>query len=519
MWPETAPWVVLALAFLGLGVLEAWLLNRSPTDHRAHVFMIRETMRHRWRLPAAPRAIVNPASWGAYPIVLHFLIGKLPRRLDRPIALMQAPLFTLATTLVVVLALAGGSTAGALLAFALALFSPTNFDASNARNYGLGSRAAGQLFFALLVLSTLHLGAAPTPAAWLLAGLAAVGLVAINTFALQGAIFWALASLAFGEWRPLLLLVAGAAAFALLFGEYGRGYLRDTFRYWRAYQAQLAGVFVLTNYPSYWVTPFVELPRALRARQWKRAGLLVWKNTFANSLLLNPLPWLAVLGGAVAVEAARPLWGLFAGGFLAFFLTSLRPMRFWGEPHRYLEFLTPFAAWVVARHLGALPAWIPVGFAAMIAAQLALAVALSRRMSSSEKDLRRVEELLVERPEPPVLLSNDNYATRYFMKHDWKFVTLWSIDRPFCGLPASEVFARYPYLRFDAVCRAIDEFAPSALLMRDLEEEQDERLREDGYARAERVGPFALWLRNGHAPATNCAAARGRPAEPEADPC
>ncbi|MFQ5468994.1 MAG: hypothetical protein ACE5EH_01675 [Gammaproteobacteria bacterium] len=486
--------VFVCISYLLLSVFQGWLLNRSPTDHNAHLYIIRETRQNRWKLPASPTSIINSSSWGAYPLVLHFIIGKLPSKIIPIVTLLQASLFTVATGVLIVSYPILDSSVSNSVVLGLFLFSPFNFDVSNARNYGLGSRAAGQFFLIFFILTTTWLVESTDIMSWVISIFAAMCVIAFNTFALQALIIFCVVAVFLSNWQPLFVTIIGTICFFIIFGKYAYCYLRDTVIYWNTYRKYLAKVFILKNYPSYWLTPFIELPVIIKKNNWKRAAILIWKNTFVNSVLLNPLPWICVFILYNNVDSNDPVVQFYIAMFVAFFVTSIHFGRFWGEPHRYLEFLTPYAALMIfpvlhpAINTAFIYAFLVIGI------QIAISVIMSRHLQFNKNELDRIEKIVSKKITHPVVFSNNNYTTKYFMKNDWKFIILWSIDRNLCGYKPHEAFENYPFIGYEICKKIISEYKPNVLILYDMEKEKISEIESQGYFSGYNEGKYHLLL-------------------------
>jgi len=202
----------ISFAYLTLQALQIKLLNKSTHDHNAHLHLIYDVRKSGWPLPPRPTAIINPSSWGGNPIFFHYLIGKFPDKFIDTIAWFQAPFFILITSLVLFATFNEKLDSNILIIiYALILFNPSNFDISNAKNFGFSSRPAGQ-FLVICHLCLMYLLNFNDDLLWfdllilLLTVLTGVGAIAMNVFAAQVLIIFSLGSIFFGNYIPITFL-------------------------------------------------------------------------------------------------------------------------------------------------------------------------------------------------------------------------------------------------------------------------------------------------------------------------
>ena len=201
--------LITGFAFAFLSILQCSFLNKNPSDHVGHLYLINEMKKHKWKLPTAPTKILNKSTWGGYPVLLHFLISKFPKSSYSFFSLTMKTIIVIATSLSLILLL---SPKTQLISYALflILFSPYNFDMSNATNYGISSRTLGQFFLIMMVVSISSypsLDQSIEIKNLFIPILLCMAVIGFNVFATQALLIFSLVSMFFGNFLPSIITV------------------------------------------------------------------------------------------------------------------------------------------------------------------------------------------------------------------------------------------------------------------------------------------------------------------------
>ena len=489
--------ITVCLAFGFLSILQCALLNKSPSDHNAHIYIIKETQKRRLKLPSTPSSIINKSAWGGYPLLLHFFLGKLSLDSYKIPALLLGTFLNLITALVTIYILEPPSSLAFCLFFIL--FSPYNFDVANATNFGISSRSLGQLFLIIFISSLSLASRDMLGEEWnftLLALISCLSIIAFNVFATQALIIFSLVALFFGNFLPMLMLSLSLALFLIFFGNYAKGYLSSTLKYWNSYRKYFADISILLSYPSYWLTPINEAREIYRSRNYKRAYNLVVHNSVLNSLLFNPIVWSCLYVMFKGFDLNPIIQQFIVAMFFAFFITSFKFGRFWGEPHRYLEMLTPILVIVMFDNIFEWKYEYIFYFIALVILQLILSLILSKKLKHNSQTLDFLESVVDDNIINPVIASNNNHAIRHFLKNQWKFVTIWSIEEEIVGMKPHLVFDPFPFIGFDSFLKIIDKYIPNALLISIRDDVDEKALNIRGYRVISSKNEYVLYRKS-----------------------
>lgn len=421
------PLAVSMLTFLS----RAWprLIMRQPPlgDTASHLAMIKAIRENRHRVPdPLPRWIPEQRLY--YPTFFHWLVSFLaPSMLVQFERVSGAVIDTvhnavamLATYIIFIdqgiesgLAGQGAALAGLLFVLSPRLIRPRE------RVLFLNPRPFGNLLVSIGFLGTLWF---IWQGAWLglILGVFAFSLASItHKFALQVIVFVC----------PLLSIMTASAWFviALVVGLFGAILLTGgrALRVWRSHigYSQLYRSRIAPRFPIVRDTAWTILRNTLRALRsggnWRRE---VIKLIFNNEIdWLIQLSWLVPVGYLLAVGRARPLnipdvvlhlgaWVF--GAVLVGLVTTIRPLRFLGQPTRYLEYAVLPACIILAYAVIDLPdlpsfqlaVYVLIGFfLAIVALYYAVAFMVHRRICLD--DFFEVVAWLAEQPPQVVLCA------------------------------------------------------------------------------------------------------------------
>lgn len=473
--------ISVVLAF-SLAVVQAFIGAKVGSDHPVHVFLTRGIRNNGYRLFVRIPKLLNTSYCAAVPLYLHWIVSHFrSRAVFWSERLLNPTLNTLHVVLFALIAVAMAKQAGlpqlyvglATGAFAL---TPQFFHALSARNFGLSSRGSGLLLLTMFFLAAQATEAdRNTEAAWVSLVVAGWLVWGFSTFAQQAmCILSVLLLLLTGRYAALLGAGLGLSFFIALHPRYSLSYLHHTLRFIRTYATELAPIYILNRRHSIWR----DLVRDIWARLSKdlQGGVhYAYENSVVVVTLLNPL---VILSCWSALDESRSTQGLLAYsqsmslvGVLAVLLTSFRPTRFLGEPERYAEVVTPWAA-LAGSHViyaqggaGALLA-IVLAFLATNLLQLFASKVLLTHIAGNEGGLQEVEQAVAAAVSDEVrFCSNNEQFTKKLMQNDWCFAYYLAAGQDYCGMKASEVFSTFPFLRREACERVVATYRVNACLL------------------------------------------------------
>jgi hypothetical protein len=341
-------------------------------DTASHLAMIKAIRDNGHRVPdPLPRWLPEQRLY--YPTFFHWLVsylspptlvrferisGALIDTLHNVLAMLVAYYILLGQGIDVTLAAQGAALTGLLFALSPRLIRPRE------RVFFLNPRAFGSLLVSLGFLGTLWF---VWQGSWitLIVGVVAFGLASItHKFTLQVIIFVAplLSILTASSWFVIALAAGLLVAIMLTRGRALRVW-RSHVGYSRLYRSHIAPRFPIVR-DTVWVI-LRKLLRALRGKEnWQREAIRLVFNNEIDWLV--QLSWIVPVGILTARAALRSFdappaflllgaWVL--GAALIGLMTTIRPLRFLGQPTRYLEYAV-------------LPASVVLGYAAVALPEL-----------------------------------------------------------------------------------------------------------------------------------------------------
>lgn len=471
------PFVELLLAVvlvLGISLYQSFRLYGAGSDHQVHVFLARVIGEQGHRLLTRIPRLLTEAYCSAYPIFLHWLLSFLSPGAVDVVGVMLNPVMNALVVAGTFAFVVHGANAAALagIASVLLALTPQYFHVSSARNYGLSSRPIGiVLLTAFLALGELRGGTSPSVSVFVAATIVGYLIWGFNTFAQQAMIFLAvILGVRVQAWGILATVLASLLLFILLHFRYAMSYLRHTLAYLRAYAREIAPIFILHYRYSIWRDVVYDIWRNVRASVPK--GILyAYNNGALIVFFLNPLvvmgAVLALIPGAISDTFLRYCAEVSLAGVAVFFLTSLRPTRFLGEPERYVELVSPFgtiasAGFLLDRGRSDVLVLLLGYFIAADVTQFVLTYITRRRSSESARGLGDVGAAIKRhfRDEEVRFTSNNDQLAKAFMVNPWSFVRLWSCDTTYGSFRFTDAVTVFPFLRrepFEEVavsCRA-----------------------------------------------------------------
>jgi hypothetical protein len=461
---------------------QACILAGRGSDQSVHIFLMRCIQANGMRLYSRMPHLLNESFVGPYPIFLHWCLAWLTPTALKKASLTINPLFNLlicATGVAAMLLLplsAHVSLATAGTATLLLALTPQYYHAFSARNFGISARSAGIFLFAIFYLAY-FLGANGAIQPLFLAASVVAGylIIGTSTFAMQAMVFSAIpVALLSGKWIIFPVELSGFVLFLVLHPRHGWTLLVYTLGFMGVYRREWAPIYLFPQRASIWRDLVSDIWKMARNGPLDRVISYAYGNGFLIVLLLNPL---TVVGAfslrALAFDPFLQFCSILAiAGLVMAFLTSFRPTRFLGEPERYVELTTIFgtiSGTVTLMHYQAdLPAALACCFAFMDAAQLAIAIKLSRHIAKKIDAELVAAQSAIEHALPATnvrFTSNSDNVIRLSLQRFWHYAQFWTYDRLFMGRTLTEAFDPYPIMRPEVLKDAIAEYRINAVII------------------------------------------------------
>lgn len=406
-------------------------LRSLGTDSDSHRYIFEELKFAKGKLPRSPTLVVNEASWGAYPLLYHYLFQKFNSVSFEFISKIQNSLLIVCIALYISYC----NDQISIILVCLILFYPANFEIINARNVGFSSRTIG--IFAICIV--IQQGWYSDDVDYVQLTFGIVLATIINTFSLQFLIILAITSFIFLESVYILPCMILTILTLSSVNAYFRDYFFDTFNFWRVYQKEMANKFILMNYPSYYLTPFLEFKSIMRERNLSRLYYLVTRNYIFSFLTFHPF---------VIVLVVSPYGLTFPTitALITSILISFRPLRFWGEPQRYLDFVYPFVMMDIFLNFGDKINYTALGYSSVVVMlsflQAKLTISHTTVNYNFFKD--QIVNYVLSKNKEGVVFSNNMHLTKPFLAEGVKSITLWSSEKGLCGLSVVEAVEKFP---------------------------------------------------------------------------
>ncbi|MFA6130533.1 MAG: hypothetical protein WC731_06100 [Candidatus Omnitrophota bacterium] len=496
-----------------VSVIQTVVLLGSTSDHPVHVFLINAIRENRHRLFVRIPRIANDAYCSAYPLALHWLLSFVAEKRMRIAAASingAANAAVVVTTYLIILPLSSSLTrpVGWGLAIVAIVFTPQYYHISNARNSGISARPVGVALFP--IFWGLYAGFSPTDTS----ALHTVGIVlvaymiwAFNTFATQAlvlfAITWALL------WRdpwPLAFAGIGLGMFLVVQRRYAVSYVTRTLLFMRSYALYLAPRFIFERRPSIWRDLVYDI--WMRMRSSRSGGILyAYNNSVVVVVLLNPLFAIALLS-ALTVAAGRHasfMDQVVMVGAFVFVLTTVRPLRFLGEPERYVELIVPFVAVagieaLELREMQDTAIGVVIYAVVLCGTQALLGYKVRARTEGARGSLAELYGWIARDSEgrgAMVCLASDNdQIVKRAMEYPWTFVRLWSADTIVAGYRIDEAISAIPYWRPGPFREAVKQYGVTHVIL-DAANPDAHGLRElAGFSEVARANQLSLLKRH-----------------------
>ncbi len=484
--PATATAVVLVavgtLLTLALSTTQALIGARVGSDHPVHVFLTKNIRDGGYRLFVRIPRLLNTCYCAALPLYIHWIVAHFraaavfwcERLLNPAINTVHVAIF--AGLALIVARVEGLPVFFVGLATCVFALTPQFYHALSARNFGMSARGSGLLLLTLFfaVAYAVEAGARPVigwPAlailGWLVWG--------FSTFAQQAlCIISVVLVVISGRYVPLVGTVLGLVLFVAVHPTYSFGYLKHTLRFLRAYARELAPIYILARRKSIWRDLVWDIWVSSRAG-FRSAARYVYENSILVVVALNPM---VVLACWAALAGEMPARGLieYSGdvtlaGTIALLLTSFRPTRFLGEPERYAEAITPWAALCGSYLLFVRGEWRVLGAAIVLfllvdLLQLCASRVLLNYVGKNVAQLDHIEAVVRQRLTTEVrFCSNNEHFTKMLMQNDWQYAYYLAVGQDYCGMRLQEAFAIFPLLRREACERIVATYRVNACLL------------------------------------------------------
>lgn len=471
--------VVLALA---LSSVQAFISANVGSDHPVHVFLTRNIRTGGFRLFVRIPRLLNTCYCAALPQYLHWIVAHFrPSAVYWGERLLNPSVNALYVLVFAALALLAEQAQGLPASYVglgacFFALTPQFYHALSARNFGLSSRGIGLVLFTLYLLVAFLIASHTLgPLGW--CALAVLGwlIFGFNTFAVQALfLISALLLVIAGQWIPIAGIFLGLALFVALHPRYSAGYLTHTIRFIRTYARELAPIYILSARFSIWRDLIWDIWRQRQGGP-RRTLQYAYGNGVLIMLLLNPASWIAsaaLLTGDLPKGSVIAYGGTVAlAGLMAMILTGFRATRFLGEPERYVEATTPWAAlaagYVLWSRFGAVGLVVACAlFLVIDVAQLRISALLLQHTSTYAEQLNKFVAVIEGRLSGHVRFgSNNEHFTKLLMQNDWQYAYCLAVGQDYCGMSVGEAFSTFPLLRREAFERIVTSYRLNACLL------------------------------------------------------
>jgi hypothetical protein len=405
------------------------------------------------------------------PQYIYKILSYFSRPAMKQVAIWLNPVVMTVTLLFVYLGLMASNVSSqyAFLTVLLTSLVPQYYYLNNSRLSGLSGRGIGIMLYTLLGIIAMNLQTHEnlffyllpigTIIAWLIVG--------SSIFAFQALIITSFAFLLlFRDPWIFVMLLSGILLFIFINKNYALHYLKQLFLYWRLYKTVLANRFILAYRPSIYrdfISDFFIKYKKNKAEFIKYA----YGNSILILLFLTPTSVAAILFiihyNSIYQLNIQVLFAIKIAitSLLAFYITSLKYFRFWGEPERYIELATPFfiyfiviqtfaaqnskLLWVIAIYFvltnilqflySIIPQWIKRRTDRSI-----------KRSSFSRENIIKNINATAYNKNGVTIISNNLNLIKILLNTQWRFVYYWPSTDNFDGYKFEECFEKFPYL-------------------------------------------------------------------------
>jgi hypothetical protein len=180
----------------------------------------------------------------------------------------------------------------------------------------------------------------------------------------------------------------------------------------------------------------------------------------------------------------------------AFFLTSLKFGRFWGEANRYLEVIAPISIVYSVSLLEEYTNFFVLYFFILLVIQFLITFKISKSLKDNESIFegfdRNIQSLGIK---DILLFSNNHHASKYFLSKPWNFILIWSFEEEIVGTKAPNVFSKFPRIKFKSFLKIIDEHKPNIILLEKLDDVVEEEMVSRGFSYVFTSNNFVLYTK------------------------
>jgi hypothetical protein len=374
--------------------------SEPASDQMYHNLLIRLIKMNRHR-PIRKHPNLLNTHIQSYPQLIHWALSFLPVKalafVSRYFTLFMIAANTGAFLLILThtetLGFAPLTNAQQLMATALFVSYPYQYNLSNAKNVGLSARGFG-LFVCTLVftalLSYLHTGALFF---FLLSVALGVVVLLSSQFSTQAFLFAVpIFGILMRSWQVSIVPLCSLLLFMLLFPRLGFSSIKGQLGHKKLFARFLASRYIFLTRESIWKDILIVIPRqiyhAFLRERWNplKVCRFILRNSYIrrNSLVILFAEFTVIIAVfAVAsisgTESVKTQLLLVASLVTVFLITTFRKARILGEPERYLEYAMPFVATCGAILLG------PVTLICLLAWNLFLVIYSMPKKSSAPK--------------------------------------------------------------------------------------------------------------------------------------
>ena len=225
---------------------------------------------------------------------------------------------------------------------------PFSYTFWNAKNTGLSARGFGLMFGQIYVYFLYHYLLGNSDLLFFFLIVSSLLVILSSMMALQFITLSApLISITFNEPEIFLIPLISYLLFFILFNQLAKNHFIGVLNYYKNYSKYFAEIFIFKHRPNIY-RDFIK-DFWIQLTNQKITTINKIKYIFLNPLieLIHGFPYLIIVicvlvakGGDYGLIETK----LIASVLFVFFLTTLNPLRFLGEPQRYIEFIIPIVA-------------------------------------------------------------------------------------------------------------------------------------------------------------------------------
>jgi hypothetical protein len=320
------------------------------SDHFIHLSILKKIKSNGFKYGVKKISGYNEEN-STYPILFHYILACFfyktainnPNRIGFVITIISIFFFNFFLSHLIGLA----DWFFILKANILYLIFPFSYIYWNAKNMGLTARGFGLLIGQIFTYCLVFYLKGEGSITWIIM-MTVFSFTALlgSQFAFQYILFVSLVTSLFVSQLQLLIpVVISLVLFRLLLPKFSKEFFRGQYNHKRNYALYLAPIYILKTRPSIYRDFIYDFWIKLRQLKKEKVETLyyIYSNPVFELIYGFPFLWVFIyyLLKNGAINNLETIDSIIASSLALFFLISLRPFRFLGEPQRYVEFVIP----------------------------------------------------------------------------------------------------------------------------------------------------------------------------------